>query len=64
MHSFETQPDHRLGLVTRSQVGWVDPGQQKKIQAYHLKNENILDQQIPAKPNSKSNIFFQFKLTI
>jgi len=29
-----------------------------------LKNENILDQQIPAKPNSKSNIFFPFKLTI
>ena len=46
-HSFETRPGHWLGLVTGSRVRWVDPGQQKKIQAYHLENENILDQQIP-----------------
>jgi hypothetical protein len=29
-HSFETQLDGRPGLMIRSRVRWVDPGQPKK----------------------------------
>jgi hypothetical protein len=36
IHSFETQPHHRPGPVIRSQIKWVDPGQQKKKLIYNI----------------------------